>query len=459
MIIYSPTFTGSVQITGSQTVTGDLTVQGNLTAQTFILSSSVSYFTESFASGSTRFGDSMDDTMKVTGSLLLTGSATFSSTLGVGVASNSTFAINVLKDESTTNSIIGVAQIGRATTGTAANGIGGNIQLTAEDTAGNQRTAAYIGWSLTNVSSSAPEGYMYIGARNVPDTLSITDTGKVGIGITNPSYPLVVYQGSSTGYSMGIGGSIYGIRFDNTGSFSYGGSAIHGVDSTFQGSYQSLAIDASILKFGIAGAERMRITTDGYTKITSTGTYADSTGYYHECYGGAANGYTLIVTSPVATPLSQYVFDLRFSAASPNNGNARFFSCSDSTTVRAFMKSNGGLSNYQANNTDLSDIRTKKDISLLESYWNKFKALEIVKYKYKDQTHDDFNIGVIAQQVEEVAPEFVDVDGWSKNDIESESPLKSIYTKDLYHATIKVLQEAMAKIEVLEAEIDELKNK
>ena len=63
MIIYSPTFTGSVQITGSQTVTGDLTVQGNLTAQTFILSSSVSYFTESFASGSTRFGDSADDIM------------------------------------------------------------------------------------------------------------------------------------------------------------------------------------------------------------------------------------------------------------------------------------------------------------------------------------------------------------------------------------------------------------
>jgi cytoskeletal protein CcmA (bactofilin family) len=81
MIIYSPTFTGSVQITGSQTVTGDLTVQGNLTAQTFILSSSVSYFTESFASGSTRFGDSMDDTMVVTGSLRVTGSGTFNGTI------------------------------------------------------------------------------------------------------------------------------------------------------------------------------------------------------------------------------------------------------------------------------------------------------------------------------------------------------------------------------------------
>ena len=88
MIIYSPTFTGSVQITGSQTVTGDLTVQGNLTAQTFILSSSVSYFTESFASGSTRFGDSMDDTMKVTGSLLLTGSMLINTVTAQNAASN-----------------------------------------------------------------------------------------------------------------------------------------------------------------------------------------------------------------------------------------------------------------------------------------------------------------------------------------------------------------------------------
>ena len=74
MLIYSPTFTGSVQITGSQVVTGDFTVQGNLTARQFILSSSVTFYTESFASGSTRFGDSMDDTMTVTGSLRLTGS-------------------------------------------------------------------------------------------------------------------------------------------------------------------------------------------------------------------------------------------------------------------------------------------------------------------------------------------------------------------------------------------------
>jgi hypothetical protein len=117
---------------------------------------------------------------------------------------------------------------------------------------------------------------------------------------------------------------------------------------------------------------------------------------------------------------------------------------------------------------NLSDERTKKDITPLESYWNKFKAIEIVKFKYKDQTHDDFNIGVIAQQLEKVAPEFVDVDGWDSKPkldedgnkiISNEEPLKSIYTADLHHATIKVLQEAMAKIELLEEKVKQLENK
>jgi hypothetical protein len=154
--------------------------------------------------------------------------------------------------------------------------------------------------------------------------------------------------------------------------------------------------------------------------------------------------------------------------SAPNNGTNYFQRWRDGSASRAWLYSDGGFANYQANDTNLSDERTKKDIAPLESYWDKFKAIEIVKFKYKDQTHNDFNIGVIAQQVEAVAPEFVDVDGWGSkpeldgegNEIVSEEePLKSIYTADLHHATIKVLQEAMAKIEKLEIEISSLKTK
>jgi hypothetical protein len=124
----------------------------------------------------------------------------------------------------------------------------------------------------------------------------------------------------------------------------------------------------------------------------------------------------------------------------------------NTSTIRFGFRSNGGMANYQANNVNLSDSRTKTDIKPLASYWNKIKALELVTFKYNDQSHSDDNIGLIAQQVESVAPEFVDVDGFGKTP-EDGVPLKTIYTTDLYHASIKALQEAMARIEVLEAKL------
>jgi hypothetical protein len=56
-------------------IDGNLTVTGDLTAMQYIVSSSVSHFTESFSSGSTRFGDSLTDTHQFTGSVLITGSS------------------------------------------------------------------------------------------------------------------------------------------------------------------------------------------------------------------------------------------------------------------------------------------------------------------------------------------------------------------------------------------------
>ena len=123
------------------------------------------------------------------------------------------------------------------------------------------------------------------------------------------------------------------------------------------------------------------------------------------------------------------------------------------------VNSNGGIGNYQANHINLSDARVKTDIKPLGSMWNKFKAIEIVTFKYKDQTHDDDNIGVIAQQVESVAPEFIDNDGWGNKPTEDGVPLKTVYTTDMYHAAIKALQEAMTRIEELEAKVAALEVK
>ena len=308
--------------------------------------------------------------------------------------------------------------------------------------------------------------------------------GNVGIGTASPETNLTI-EGTNRAFPLSYNtgyGNLHIQSNETTATQNFGGSLTFGGLGRTSGSTEKFAFAAiagrketttsgdpkGYLQFGTLYDdtnyinERMRITSAGYLKASNTGTYANVNGNYHEIRSNQATN-AIIISNTNASP---YIANFSMSGT-PNNDSIHFLYCEDSTAKRINLLSNGGIQNYQANNLNLSDERTKKDIEPLESYWDKFKAIEIVKFKYKDQTHDDFNIGVIAQQVEEVAPEFVDVDGWDTkpkldeegNEIKSEEePLKSIYTADLYHATIKVLQEAMAKIEKLETEIDSLKN-
>ena len=60
---------------GKAQVDKDWVVLGDIIAENYIVSSSVTHMTQSFASGSTIFGDSIDDTHRFTGSLQVTGNA------------------------------------------------------------------------------------------------------------------------------------------------------------------------------------------------------------------------------------------------------------------------------------------------------------------------------------------------------------------------------------------------
>jgi hypothetical protein len=145
-----------------------------------------------------------------------------------------------------------------------------------------------------------------------------------------------------------------------------------------------------------------------------------------------------------------------------NNTGSNFLNCYGSATLRAAIRSNGGLANYQSNNVDLSDERTKRDISSVSSTWDCVQAWDVVNYNYlEDTANDTARIGVIAQQVQQHCPEVVvpyqeAEDAVLDDDGNVVTPAKEerlgVREQQMMWMAIKALQEAQTRIETLETQ-------
>jgi len=122
---------------------------------------------------------------------------------------------------------------------------------------------------------------------------------------------------------------------------------------------------------------------------------------------------------------------------------------------RFYVLVNGGIANFSANNANLSDKRLKKDITPATNYIDKICSIPVVTFKYKDQDDDALNLGVIAQDVDKVAPELVDHNGFGETP-EGETPYLAVYQTDLQYALMKCIQEQQALITSLTARITAL---
>lgn len=135
------------------------------------------------------------------------------------------------------------------------------------------------------------------------------------------------------------------------------------------------------------------------------------------------------------------------------------------STTRFKFVGNGGLYNYSANNSNLSDEREKKNIETLDSTWDCLKHWELKKFHYnEDPDGADKRYGVIAQQVGEYCPEVLT--DWIKqeaapaklddngNEIEparEEIARIGVKEQQMMWMAVKALQEAQVRIETLEA--------
>lgn len=158
---------------------------------------------------------------------------------------------------------------------------------------------------------------------------------------------------------------------------------------------------------------------------------------------------TDLAHSHATNPFGLYI---HYTGADPNGTSNQFITMEGTGGVlRAEMRSNGGLANFSANNVNLSDVRTKPIFErysdeLLDQLGVALDKVDWGRYKYKDQTHDDWNHGPTAQGVleafKDVAPELVDE--WQPGD---EKGLLAIYAHDLTQIAIAAMVRRIQKLE------------
>ena len=107
----------------------------------------------------------------------------------------------------------------------------------------------------------------------------------------------------------------------------------------------------------------------------------------------------------------------------------------------------------------ISDQRLKQDIVNANSQWSDIKALQIRNFKFiNDVTQNGENalrqIGVVAQELESSGMTSLVK---TRVDEATGEEVKSVKTTVLFMKAVKALQEAITRIETLEAEVTALK--
>jgi len=261
-------------------VVGDIRATGNVIAENYIVSSSVTYMTQSFSSGSTIFGDTADDVHQFTGSLRVTGSGNhYFQTGNVGIGTTSPG--NKLVVETTTDYdgivVRDVNDVVRLKNGGADDGY---IQLLDSNSVKAQ--------IHSNGDSYLLGGDVGIGTQNPNQQLHIQDDSGGGV-------ILLERQDSSTSGTMGE------ILF---GSRNYDDSLVS-IKAVMAGSTTSGDLIFSTEATGGALTERLRITSTGQISGSST-----STGSFGS-----------LVSSGVSTLTGDVAFGNKFTVGNTTVGN------------------------------------------------------------------------------------------------------------------------------------------
>ena len=300
-------------------------------------------------------------------------------------------------------------------------------------------------WYTSTISNSSGAG----ASCSLTQAMTLDASGNLGVGTTSPNSPAGSTQ-ITLHVSNSTAGTSPGIHLTNgdTGTTAGDGTLIFVGNAASTGT-TSLNIynqESSPICFFTATAERARIDSSGNLLVGTT----TSTGNAHILQTSGSGIYSTQFIS--STSSSPYGSNIYFSGASPNGTSNQFLYCNDSSALRMEVRSNGGIANYSANNVNLSDRREKTNFAPATSYLDKICAIPVQTFNYIDQnleTDDGLTLGVVAQDVQAVAPELVMESNWGTQ--EEPKMRLSIYQTDLQYALMKALQELKAEFDAYKA--------
>ncbi len=315
-----------------------------------------------------------------------------------------------------------------ATTATDANTANA---IVARDASGDF-SAGTITANLTGNAATATK-------LNSSRTFEVTGdvTGTVSSDLTSgASIATSIASGAIVDADINASAAIAGTKIDpdfgsqtvkTTGVFSAAGGAESTPSITFTDD-----IDTGIYR---PGADGVAISNGGTERIRIV-----STGTLYTFVSGNAGNY--FATDQAAGTSATIIRGAHSATANATDGTECFQ-----------VLSNGNVVNTNNSYGSLSDIKLKENIVDASSQWDDLKALQVRKYNFKEgRTHPQ--IGLIAQEVELVSPGLVtkspdrDIEG---NDLGTVT--KSVNYSVLYMKAVKALQEAMERIETLEAKV------
>jgi hypothetical protein len=388
-------------------------------------------------------------------------------------------------------------------------GYGGDFRVSTRKQDNNWNTDAFV------VDSSGNVG---IGTTSPGTALEVINTtGKISARATTgvSSLALQIYNNGtdsyidSTAYGAGSGGGI-AFRRNGTvemGRFDTSGRLLVGTSSTFDQSARlqviadtGTSVAANFYSYGADNSQffigAARGTVASPTTLNSSDTIG---GVYFRGHDGTSfkTGAQIQAQIDGITPSSDLPSRLVFSttadgASSPtermridSSGTHQLYGINDTLfsrtnrgagtsyvtfagvhsstgpgtgTPSCFIYSNGNIQNTNNSYGAISDLKLKENIVDASSQWDDLKALQVRNYNFKEgQTHTQ--IGLVAQEAELVSPGLVsespdrDAEG---NDLGTVT--KSVNYSVLYMKAVKALQEAMERIETLEAKVAALES-